>query len=246
MHGPDRKWFHTKKKGLSTYFWPDSIAFILFYSQYLNSSGSKKYQWNDEIWDIPVQWALLKILTSSSCCTLFSLSWVEDVSWPWCATSSMPEKRRSSASQRSCWGPFLVNTHFNPLSFLVQTSLPYSEVTRFLFLEQLFITSVYLQGREAPSGWPAQLANPWQWRWYSQETELMRKKPSNQVTAVLQRTFTRVLYLNTILKCLCLTWSFLFYTSCSWTPWQFRGNLSFYLSCHFIYMKTIITCYFVD
>lgn len=34
----------------------------------------------------------------------------------------------------------------------VQTSLPYSKVTRFLLLEQLFMTFVYLQGLVAPSG----------------------------------------------------------------------------------------------
>lgn len=170
---------------------------------------------------ITVQWALLKISIPSSCCTLFSFSWAEAVSWPWCATSSMPERRRSSASQRSCWGPFLVNTNFYPLSFLFRLHFLYSEVIRFLFLEQLFTTSVYLQGPEAPSGWPAQLANPWQWRWYSPETELMPKKPSNQVTAVLERTFTQVLCLSTILKHLCVTWSFLFYASCSWTLKEF-------------------------
>lgn len=46
------------------------------------------------------------ILLWSFCC----FSWVEAVSWRWCATSSSLGRRRSLASQRSCWVQFLVNT----------------------------------------------------------------------------------------------------------------------------------------
>lgn len=57
-------------------------------------------------------WNLLHFLLGS--CLLFlslcCFSWVEAVSWRWCATSSLLGRRRSLASQRSSWVQFLVNT----------------------------------------------------------------------------------------------------------------------------------------
>lgn len=47
---------------------------------------------------------------SASHCMCCCFSWVEAVSWRWCVTSSMLERRRNLANQRSCWGPFLVKT----------------------------------------------------------------------------------------------------------------------------------------
>lgn len=57
-------------------------------------------------------WNLLHFLLCP-CLLFWSLccfSWVEAVSWRWCAISSLLGKRHSLASQRSCWVQFLVNT----------------------------------------------------------------------------------------------------------------------------------------
>lgn len=48
-----------------------------------------------------------------------------------------------------------------------------------------------LQGRVEPSGWHAQLENPWQWKWYWQETGLVLRKQSNQVIMMAGDTFTQ-------------------------------------------------------
>lgn len=77
-----------------------SIFAFIHLHQYLNSLLSKKCK-NSLYSD-------LRVSASHYTCCCFS--WVEAVSWQWCVTSSMPERRHSLASQRSFWGPFLVNS----------------------------------------------------------------------------------------------------------------------------------------